>query len=115
MPCEKGVARSNTRTAMPKTEVSVSPPGGGWRRESEATCIHASTSSWEVRLPEESLASHHARNNRARKRPGERNTARQLKPTDPRGEGEGQQGQQKKGQDPLLCWREGYTQSPHEK
>ena len=29
MPCERDVARSNTRTAKPKTEVSVSPPGGG--------------------------------------------------------------------------------------
>ena len=28
MPCERGVARSNTHTAMPKTEDSVSPPGG---------------------------------------------------------------------------------------
>ena len=29
MICERDVARSNTRTAMPKAEVSVSPPGEG--------------------------------------------------------------------------------------
>ena len=65
MQCERDVARSNTRTAMPKTLVSVSPPGEGQRRESEAPCIHASTPSREVQLPEESLASHHAQNTRA--------------------------------------------------
>ena len=36
------------------------------------------------------------------------------KQTDPRGEGERQQGQQEKGQDPLLRWREGYTESAPE-
>ena len=43
-------------------------------------------------------------------------TARPPKQTDPRGEGKRQQGQkEKKGQDPLLHWREGYTKSPHQK
>ena len=65
MKCERDVARNNTRAAMPKAEVSVSPQGEGWRRESEAPCIHASTPSREARLPEESLASHHAWNTRA--------------------------------------------------
>ena len=102
MQCDRDVARRNTRTATPKTEVSVSPLGEGRRRESEAPCIHASTPYREVRLPEEALASHHARNTHARKRPGERNTAKPSKQTDPRGEGERPQGQQEKGQDPLL-------------
>ena len=35
-------------------------------------------------------------------------------PCNPPGEGERRQGQEK-GQDPLLCWREGYKQSPHQK
>ena len=43
-------------------------------------------------------------------------TARPPKQTDPPGEGKRQQGQKKKkGQDPLLRWREGYKQSPHQK
>ena len=65
MQCDRDVARSNTRTAMPKAEVSVSPPEEGRRRESEAPCIHASTPTRKARLPEESLASHHAQNTRA--------------------------------------------------
>ena len=42
-------------------------------------------------------------------------TVRPPKPTDPPGEGERQQGQnKKKGQDPLLRWREGDTESSPE-
>ena len=69
MQCDRDIARSNTRTATPKTEVSVSPPEKGRCRESDAPCIHASTPYREVRFPEESLASHHAWNTRARKTP----------------------------------------------
>ena len=47
---------------------------------------------------------------------GKKITIRPPKQTDPRGKGERQQGQkEKKGQDPLLRWREGYTQGPHQK
>ena len=47
-----------------------------------------------------------------RNRPGEKN---HREAADPPGEGERQQGQKKKGQDPLLRWLEGYTHSPRQK
>ena len=42
-------------------------------------------------------------------------TMRPPKQTDPPGEGERRQCQQKQVKDLLLCWREGYKQSPRKK
>ena len=116
MQCGRDVAWSNPHTAMPKTEASTSLPGEGWGRESEAPWTYASSPYREVQLPEVPPASHHAQNTSAWNALVKRITARQPKQTDPLGEGERQQGQKKKkGQDPLLRWREGDTQSPHQK
>ena len=115
MQFERDVAWSNTRTATPKTEASTSRPGEGWGRESEAPWSYTSSPYREVRLPEVPLASQHAWKTRAGNAPVKRITVRPPKQTDPPGEGERQQGQKKKGQDPLLWWLEGYTQSPRQK
>ena len=49
------------------------------------------------------------------KRPGDKNQREAAEADQSPGEGERQQGQKKKGQDPLLRWLEGYTQSPSQK
>ena len=49
------------------------------------------------------------------KRPGEKNHREAAEADQSPGEGERQQGQKKKGQDPLLRWWEGYTQRPRQK
>ena len=49
------------------------------------------------------------------KRPGDKNHHEAAEADQSPGEGERQQGQKKKGQDPLLHWLEGYTQSPRQK
>ena len=49
------------------------------------------------------------------KRPGEKNHREAAEADQSPGEGERQQGQKKKGQDPLLRWLEGHTLSPRQK
>ena len=49
------------------------------------------------------------------KPPGKKNHREAAEADQSPGEGERQQGQKKKGQDPLLRWGEGYTPSPRQK
>ena len=116
MPRGRDVARSNARTATPKTEVPTSRQREEWGRESESPWTYTSSPYREVRLPEELLASPpHAWKTNTWKRPGEKDHREAAEADQFPGVGERQQGQKKKGQDPLLRWLEGHTQSPRQK